>query len=49
MNLDAVMVGAVVGVALGWLVRRWLRALRRRQAGGCAGGCACAPGPTPKK
>ncbi|MEO0040105.1 MAG: hypothetical protein RIS38_1053 [Verrucomicrobiota bacterium] len=43
MNPEAVIVGAVVGVASGWLIRRWLAALRRRKAGGCSGGCGCAP------
>ncbi len=47
MNFEAVIVGAVIGVAVGWLARRWLArrwlaAARRRKEGGCAGGCGCA-------
>ena len=49
MNLEAVIVGAVVGVAVGWLVRRWLAAARRRQEGGFAAGCGCATKLKPKK
>ena len=41
MNLEAVIVGAIVGVAAGWLLRRWLAAARRRTEGGCAGDCGC--------
>ena len=49
MNLEAVIVGAVVGVAAGWLIRRWLAAARRRKEGGCAGDCGCAAKLKPKK
>jgi hypothetical protein len=49
MNLEAVVVGAVVGVAVGWLVRRWLAAARRRKEGGCAGGCGCAEKLKPRR
>ncbi|MBM3867337.1 MAG: FeoB-associated Cys-rich membrane protein [Verrucomicrobia bacterium] len=49
MNLEAVIVGAVVGVAVGWLARRWLAAARRRKAGGCAGDCGCSSKLKPKK
>ena len=42
MNLEAVIVGAVVGMAGAWLVRRWLVAAQRRKEGGCAGDCGCA-------
>lgn len=42
-SLDIIIVAALVGVAAGWLVRRWLAAARRRKAGGCAGDCSCAP------
>jgi len=41
MNFEAVIVGAIVGAAVGWLVRRWLAAARRRKEGGCAGDCGC--------
>jgi len=41
MNFEAVIVGAVVGVAAGWLARRWLASARRRKTGGCAGDCGC--------
>ncbi len=49
MNLEAVIVGAVIGVAVGWLARRWLAAARRRKEGGCAGDCGCAAKLKPKK
>ena len=49
MNLEAVIVGAVIGVAVGWLARRWLAATRRRKAGGCAGDCSCASKIKPKR
>jgi len=49
MNLEAVLIGAIVGVAAGWLLRRWLAAARRRKDGGCAGGCGCASKVQPKK
>jgi hypothetical protein len=49
MNLEAVLIGAIVGVAAGWLLRRWLAAARRRKDGGCAGGCGCASKIQPKK
>ena len=42
MNLETVLIGAIVGAAVGWLVRRWLAAARRRKEGGCAGDCGCA-------
>jgi hypothetical protein len=47
MNFEAMIVGGVVGVAAGWLFRRWRAALRRRRDGACAGGCGC--GPKPKR
>ena len=31
MNLEAVIVGAVIGVAVGWLARRWLAAEQHGQ------------------
>jgi len=49
MNFDAVLSGAIVGVAAGWLLRRWLAAARRRKEGGCAGDCGCAAKIQPKK
>ncbi len=49
MNLEAVIVGAVVGVAVGWRARRWLAAARRRKEDGCAGDCGCAAKLKPKK
>jgi hypothetical protein len=49
MTFEAVIVGAIVGAAAGWLIRRWLAAARRRKEGGCAGDCACAPKIKPKK
>ncbi len=49
MNLEAVLIGAIVGVAAGWLLRRWLAAARRRKDGGRAGGCGCASKIQPKK
>ncbi len=49
MNLEAVLIGAIVGVAAGWLLRRWLAAARRRKDGGFAGGCGCASKIQPKK
>ena len=49
MNHEAVIVGAVVGAAVGWLVRRWLAAARRRKEGGCAGDCGCSVKLKPKK
>jgi hypothetical protein len=48
MNLEAVIVGAIVGVAAGWLIRRWLAAARRRQESGCAGDCGCSSKIKPK-
>jgi predicted small secreted protein len=36
MNIEAIIVGAIVGVAAGWLARRWIAAARRRKEGGCA-------------
>jgi hypothetical protein len=48
MNLEAVIVGAVVGAAAGWLIRRWLAAARRRKEGGCAGDCGCSTKLKPK-
>ena len=44
MNLEAVIVGAVIGVAV-----RWLAAARRRKEGGCAGDCGCASKIKPKR
>ncbi|MEY4307638.1 MAG: hypothetical protein RJA95_1006 [Verrucomicrobiota bacterium] len=49
MNLEAVIVGAIVGVAVGWLARRWMAAARRRKEGGCAGDCGCSSKLKPKK
>jgi FeoB-associated Cys-rich membrane protein len=49
MTLEAVIVGAIVGAAAGWLIRRWLAAARRRKEGGCAGDCGCATKLKPKK
>lgn len=49
MNYEAVIVGAIVGVAAGWLVRRWLAAARHRKEGGCAAGCGCSAKLKPKK
>ncbi len=49
MKLEAVLISAIVGVAVGWLLRRWLAAARRRKAGGCAGDCGCASKIQPKK
>jgi hypothetical protein len=49
MNLETVLIGAIVGAAVGWLVRRWLAAARRRKEGGCAGDCGCATKIQPKK
>ena len=49
MNLEAVIVGAVICVAVGWLARSWLAAARRRKEGGCAGDCGCAAKIKPKK
>jgi hypothetical protein len=49
MNLEAVIVGAIVGAAFGWLVRRWLAAARRRKEGGCAGDCGCSAKVKPKR
>ena len=49
MNLETVLIGAIVGAAAGCLVRLWLAAARRRKAGGCAGDCGCAAKIQPKK
>ena len=49
MNLETVLIGAIVGAAAGWLVRRWLSAARRRKAGGCAGAGGCAAQIQPTK
>ena len=49
MNLEAILIGAIVGVAAGWLLRRWLGAARRRKKGGCACDCGCAAKIQPKK
>jgi hypothetical protein len=49
MTLESVIVGVVVGLAGGWLVRRWLAAARRRKDGGCAGGCGCSDKVKPKR
>ena len=49
MSLEAAIVGAVVGAAAGWLIRRWLAAARRRKQGGCAGDCGCSAKVKPKK
>ena len=48
MNLEICIVSLLVGSALGWLIRRWLLAARRRRAGECAGGCACSAKLKPK-
>ncbi|MFN5805405.1 MAG: hypothetical protein ACO268_03915 [Opitutales bacterium] len=45
MSLDLVIVSACVGAACGWLLRRWIAAVRRRREGGCAGACGCAREP----
>ena len=42
MNPEAIIVGLIVGLAGGWLIRRWLAVARRRKEGGCAGDCGCA-------
>jgi hypothetical protein len=48
MSVEVLLIGAIVGVATGWLLRRWLAAWRRRKDGGCAGGCGCADKLKPK-
>ena len=40
MNLEAVIVGAVIGVAVGWLARRWLAAARAPNAAGISSSVA---------
>ena len=49
MSWDVVIVAAVLGVAVGWLTRRFMAALRRRKDAGCAGGCGCAAKSRPKR
>ena len=49
MNLDHIIVAVIVGVAFGWLVRRWIAAACRRKEGGCAGDCSCSAKIAPKK
>jgi hypothetical protein len=48
-NYEAIIVGAIVGVAAGWLVRRWVAAAKCRKEGGCAGDCGCSAKLKPKK
>jgi|GEM_PF-401251 len=43
LNLDVIIVAAIVGVAFGWLVRYWIAKARRRKTHGCAGDCGCGP------
>jgi hypothetical protein len=49
MNWDALIVCLLVGLAVGWLGRRWYAVFRRGKEGGCAGGCGCASKLQPKK
>lgn len=49
MTFETVLIGIIVGFAGGWLLRRWFAAARRRQDGGCAGGCGCSTKLPPKK
>jgi hypothetical protein len=49
MNTEVIIIAAIVGVAVGWLVRLTISSVRRRKAGGCGGGCGCAAKIKPKK
>ncbi len=49
LNLDIMLVAAVVGVACGWLARYLINKARRRKTHGCAGGCGCSTKITPKQ
>ena len=49
MSYEVAIVAAIVGVAVGWLVRRAIVSARRRKEDGCAGGCGCGDKLKPKK
>lgn len=41
MNPDTLLTLGAVALAVGWLARRALKGLRRRERRGCGGGCGC--------
>ena len=41
MSPDTLLTLGAVALAVGWLARRALKGLRRREGRGCGGGCGC--------
>jgi len=49
MTMDWLIIGALVGSAVGWLVARAIKTFQARRKGGCSGGCGCAEKIQPPK